>query len=278
MQANEVTSEVFYSKAGLDIVSNCFLVGDPLQKLSQQCSSDFIQVYKNKLAGKKVTVLNILMGGRYYKLHEALEDAAAEVKMTVSLAEVRASRALVDGSWTVKVWHDSDASKVTEEETMNRLETCDVLVIGDTIATGTTLAGVLEKLASRMSPGTAKNVDVVLFSIAGADVSQRLSEVAQKFKSMHTIFANAKFNLDANGTDLGFIGAECDPKAQAFFNEQLGDFQSVMKCACWDWGDRFTQCHRHLEEVIEYYEGLQMAIPQFIQDTMEEAKVAVQAK
>lgn len=263
-----VTSEIFYSKAGLDIVANPFLVGEKLQQLSYQCSSDFVEFSKQRLVGKKVTVLNILMGGRFYKLYEAM---ASKAEMTVSLAEVRASRSSdADGVWSVKVWHDEEKSNVTKEETKRNLDQCEVLCIGDTIATGTTLAGVLENVAAKMD--SPKTKDVLLFSIAGADIDERLSDVATKFKSVHTVFANAKFNLDSNGTDLGFVGAECDPNSQAFFDENLGDFQKVMKCACWDWGDRFTQVKTHLEEVLEYYEGLTEPFPSLIKESLISAK------
>jgi hypothetical protein len=36
-----------------------------------------------------------------------------------------------------------------------------------------------------------------------------------------------------------------------------GSFSAQMKCAVWDWGDRFREIPHHLEEIKEYYGGLE---------------------
>jgi len=36
-----------------------------------------------------------------------------------------------------------------------------------------------------------------------------------------------------------------------------------LKCGVWDWGDRFTKARHHVDEVLEYFEGLDHA-PEYI--------------
>ena len=61
---------LIFSEAGLEIVTNPFLVGDSLQKLAQQSSIDFLKYINANTLPKPIACLNILRGGRYYQLIE----------------------------------------------------------------------------------------------------------------------------------------------------------------------------------------------------------------
>jgi hypothetical protein len=84
--------------------------------------------------------------------------------------------------------------------------------------------------------------------------------------SMTIVFSNAMFNLDSNGTDLGFEGAKIHDRAEKIFDKILGTFpRSNMKCAIFDWGDRFRAPTEHLLEVRSHFEKIKTT-PQFILD------------
>jgi hypothetical protein len=56
--------KIIYSKAGIEIVTKPFLVGEELAALSKRCSMDFIQALPADTTD--VVSLEILNGGQYY--------------------------------------------------------------------------------------------------------------------------------------------------------------------------------------------------------------------
>jgi len=240
MAAGNFSSKIFYSKAGIDVVTQPYLVGKDLEKLAQRCSVDFLKEIADAIQGKKVVVLNILMGGRYYKLHEACQ----ELKIDAQLAEVRAKRSCDDGKWRVKIWFDENNSIPSKAESLKRIQEAEVLLIGDTIGTGTTLSGVLDWVAEQRQT----KCDAFIYTIAGGDSSlKKIATLAPKFNNLRVFLANAAFHLAENGTDLGFAYADFHPDAKLEIKKKLGNFSAQMKCAVWDWGDRFTQPSKHLQ-------------------------------
>ena len=81
------------------------------------------------------------------------------------------------------------------------------MVIGDTIATGTTLKGMLTHAGQKIA--NAKNLDVIIYTICGSDACEKhLEQIQHLFKSISVYYANAKFKLNENGTDLEFVNAK----------------------------------------------------------------------
>ena len=72
---------------------------------------------------------------------------------------------------------------------------------------------------------------------------------------MELVLANAGYALnEQNGTDLSLVTEDMVPRARAFIEKRVGKgFMERMKCAIWDWGDRFNGIDGHLEEVTEYF-------------------------
>jgi hypothetical protein len=158
--------------------------------------------------------------------------------------------------WCVRIWEQKG-------------EITGTLLVADTIATGTTLAGVLGWAVQKMvASGNVQ--DIYLFTIAGAShwtenpkdggLMPKLDEVQETLqqygKSLHVTFANARFKLAANGTDLGVIGADIDPRARALMSKRWpNEFLPFMRCVVWDWGDRFdpSKFAHHLDEIYTYY-------------------------
>ena len=242
-----------------------FLVGSELLHLSKESSKDFLQSLDRESLGGPYTVLNILRGGRYYRLIDAWNEVAnVDGECPLQLSEIRAKRQFNDdGTWHCKIWHDAEISAVSEEESMQNLLSCSTLIIGDTIATGTTLTEILRWFIDlRESNNIDHAMDIVIFSICGSSVAKRnlfpfyKDTLKPKGIRIQIVLANAGYALDeTNGTDLSLVTTEILPEAKQVIEDRVGvEFMERMKCAIWDWGDRFNSIHSHLKEVTEYFE------------------------
>lgn len=234
--------KIFYSKAGIRIVTSPFLVGPELEQLALQSSTDFLR----QINVQNPVEVVILQGGKYYHLGDAYEKLHAS---RPQLCEIHSKRFFEEG-WHARVW--GLQSGLGGQKT---------LLVGDTIATGTTLQAVLEKVIDASVEADAKLNDIYIFSIAGAGkgeekISKLDAKLAPLGAQVRMFYANARFGLADNGTDLLFDSAEYYPQAKAEIDQILGPFSSKMKCAIWDWGDRFTNPAHHLHEAFEYYKSV----------------------
>jgi len=274
-----ITTELIYSRAGLEICSSPFLVGKEIAVYSQECSSDFLKCLAQKSALKEPVLLDILMGGRHYHLNKVWPEVFPHKNL--DHAEIRASRYQADdGNWGVRIWYDKEAALANKdsdapfEYTKTLLRKAKTLVIGDTLATGTTMKGILEWVLDQRRESD-NGLDVEIFSIAGSDKClDQISKLTERFRDqkwrVRIWFANQSFYLNENGTDLEFIKARMLPVAKEFYDQRLGDFQAKMKCGIWDWGDRCSRVASHLEEVHEYYHS-QKDVPTFISEGIDAA-------
>lgn len=78
-------------------------------------------------------------------------------------------------------------------------------------------------------------------------------------------YANLKFHLnEKNGTDLEWIGAtEWNDQAKKMLESSTKfkfteKWKEYLKCAIWDWGERFEDIRVHLENVKNHFQGLGM--------------------
>lgn len=99
--------------------------------------------------------------------------------------------------------------------------------------------GVLSKCIDHMD-AASHYCDIIVFAIAGSPACEHHLDALQERlaphgKELSIYYANAKFNLADNGTDLGFTGAEYDEASKKLIDEAVGDFAASMKCAVWDW-------------------------------------------
>ena len=268
--------------------------------LAQTSSEDWIRwLGAQKLLTSDVppVSLEILNGGKYYFSQAAWNEV--HPKQPCGVLKLRARRGHASGEtyggaahndknllpgmelyqspgsdWCVRLWDIPADFKITGP-----------VLVGDTIATGTTLVGVLGWLVEKMAAQGAVH-DVHVFTIVGASEwdsgdggvvgkLKHVDEALRKHGKMLTLtFANATFHLDANGTDLSPCpkqGAAWLPEALDATNAIVGsDFPlEKMKCGVWDWGDRFTKPLHHLDEVLEHYEAIPEA-PRYIIEGLKE--------
>ncbi|CAE8607193.1 unnamed protein product [Polarella glacialis] len=135
--------------------------------------------------------------------------------------------------------------------------------------------------------------DIFVFTIAGASpvdfpdggVLKKLATVDASLqrhgRELHVTFANGRFALQRNGTDMSpcpTMGAHLEPRARAFLEEKVGaDFLRCMKCAIWDWGDRFTRPLEHLEDVQRHF-AEQSDCPRYITEGINQRLEVLRAK
>lgn len=272
-----VDKEVIFSPAGVEIILCPFLVGEKLEKLASQATSDFVDHWIAKTANTAslgaVIHLDILRGGHYY----FLEDNLKKLSVAAGKAEIRAKRRQdkISGQWIVDITEIKDNA-------MQQVKDAQTIFIGDTIATGGTLSGVLSWIL-KIRGEHKQAPDVAIFTICGGHVAlKRLEEVAAVYKrkggSLTITFANAIFDLAENGTDLQLTTSTWERRAHAVVNytlmfdvhDDMADTyilqhrKTIMKCACWDWGERFYSSHTqltHLKEVSAYFNSLQNSHP-----------------
>lgn len=269
-----------YSPAGVEIMTQPFLVGKKLEKLAQSASEDFVRSLDLPADAEPVS-LEILNGGHYYfcadackavtgrdckvstlrakRGHDSAETYGGEQHWASNVPEGTTLWESEGSDWCVRIWENTGIPSGAGP-----------LLVGDTVATGTTLAGVLEFCVHEMGQANCYQ-DIHVFSIVGASswtdidgadggIATKLQGVDQTLaangKTLTVTFANAQFALQPNGTDLAFTGADMLPEASVATEAKLGGFAAKMKCAVWDWGDRFREIEHHLEEIHEYYGGL----------------------
>lgn len=261
---SSIKETVIFSHSACEIVTDPFIVGDDLLHLSYESCKDFLcSLDRSKLHGP-FTVLNILRGGRYYRLTDAWNATINQSGNTpLQLAEIRASRDVdSNGEWYAKVWHDDSVASIPMDKTSQHLLSMNTLFIGDTVATGATLANVLKWVVQwREKHGVTKPFKIIIFSICGSSIAKyRLfpmydSVLRPRGIGMEMVLANAGYVLnEQNGTDLSLVTSEMIPAARTHIEAKVGKaFMMKMKCAIWDWGDRFNGIDRHLEEVTEYF-------------------------
>jgi len=285
--------ETIFSQAAVQIVVSPFLVGKELEELALAASQDFVRsLPSERLAQQPPPVsLEILNGGRYYFVRQAYESVTENKCSTATLRAKRgsslASQDLPSGTelwcsegseWCVRIW---DVQQLLPGP----------LLVGDTVATGTTLAGVLGWVVAKMEASGSVH-DIFVFTIAGSaewekdgGVLKKLAPIDEALQrhgcELHITYANAKFALQDNGTDLNpcpSMGAQIEPQARDKMEQMVGaDFLKSMKCAIWDWGDRFTKPLEHLEEVEAYFSA-QQGCPEYITKGIADSIARVRAE
>ncbi|MBN3037027.1 MAG: hypothetical protein JW834_01135 [Candidatus Diapherotrites archaeon] len=229
-------AEIVFNAQALDIACQPYLVGDELEEKALQSCKEFLETR----AFKDPAELVILEGGKHYRLSDAYEAVHGQRPAHLEID----SKRKLDGKWTARL----------SRQNLSDLRSGQTIIIGDTIATGVSLEHVITYV---IDYAKESNIDInkfVVFTIAGA--KQGMERLRTLDADIEMYYSNAMFRLHENGTDLLWNGAEYEPSAMAQFFERLGGFAPYMKCAIWDWGDRFRNPQKHLQEIHGYYSGV----------------------
>ena len=269
MALQAINETLIFSQSALEIVTDPFIVGDKLSHLAKESSKDFVRSLDKGKISEPFACLNILRGGRYYRLIDAWNEVMTQSedgkdkKHQLALSEIRASRKCdKNNNWIAKIWHDDQISNISSEQSESNLLNANTVLIGDTIATGTTLMNVLKWFVElREQKKVKKEVKIIVYSICGSSIAKYklypFYEDVLKPNGIEVEFvlANAGYTLnEVNGTDLSLITDEILNEAEKYIVDKVGkQFVMNMKCAIWDWGERFNGIEHHLKEITEYF-------------------------
>ncbi|KXB03448.1 hypothetical protein AKJ48_03880 [candidate division MSBL1 archaeon SCGC-AAA261O19] len=140
-----------------------------------------------------------------------------------------------------------------------------VLIIGDTIATGSTLSRALGEVRDELRRRDYGVKRLVVFSIAAAFRGcTKLLEWEKRFREwwpdfeVHLFAAEALFGLES-GTHLRFRKPEeaiVPTNTKKYVTRTYGDYEEAYLpgniCSIFDWGDRNFKPDRHLEDVLKF--------------------------
>ncbi|MHA2424040.1 MAG: phosphoribosyltransferase [Candidatus Thorarchaeota archaeon] len=235
---------IIESSSALNILLKPWLVGAELANEARTSSVDFLKIAYHispefrSAKFSQITEVVTLAGALYYSTAEAFEIAFGE---TINRCFIGAKR------------HPSPLGWVTELSYMNfeALPENPVIIVGDTIATGGTIEGILEAVLEQASNIQA----IIVYSIAGGiSGAVRLRKLAERIDvPVYLFFSNAIFGVASNGTDMPWLheGTIVSPELREKANTVYGPNLGKHWCSVWDWGDRAKHPLKHLHELLE---------------------------
>jgi uracil phosphoribosyltransferase len=251
---------IFNSPYSREILYNPQLAGISLQRAMERVSPIFVEIATEKaLRGEKrgdVAELILLTGGIYYFLAKGFRDVHG---YSIPQCFLGIKRERVEGT-------EGDFIAVSRYENFEALPKNACIIIGDTIATGSTLVESLGKLENIMEAEGAKLNKLVVCSLACATSGARkLRELEKKMKERNPEFelclivAEGLFHLMPDGTDMRFLREDSilPESTREYTLERYGEFLGKeMKCAVFDWGTRCKNPARHYKEFMEFVEEI----------------------
>jgi hypothetical protein len=134
------------------------------------------------------------------------------------------------------------------------------VIIGDTVATGSTLVRAIKELESAMDEKDGDIKRIVVCSLAcsaeGARKLKKLEEkMAERGSELHLVVAEQLFHLMPDGTDLRFLREDSamPDETREYTLQRYGEFLGrEMKCAVFDWGTRCKNPKAHYEEFLSF--------------------------
>lgn len=225
-----------------------------LKTACQQVLSNF----KFGLKERETVVLNILRGALNFGLREALADAYGWTRHNTSF--ISAQRARDD--------QDSESWHITEKGYKKiYFPTQTSLVMGDVVATGTSLAFGMNEIVKSAVEQHCMLKNVVFFTYGGEKAEQIFKEIDTKcrqlfpgYEQTYVIYFEGRFTVpDLNtrltirltGTDLLRYGALMAPE---FFESQYeAPSYPLERCIIYDAGSRAFWIPEYVDDVIDYW-------------------------
>lgn len=252
-------SYIFRMDSTQEIHSNPLLWGPDLKKLTKDSNRIFLRAARELVPGfeslttDEICEVVILRGGLAYHLDEVFEEIFGSY---LPRCFVGARRHRVSG--------DEFEAEISYSN-FEPLPEAGVVVLGDTIATGSTLSRTLSEIRDELRRRECNIQKLIVFSAAAAfrgcsqllKWEERFREWWPEFE-VHLFAAEAIFGLD-DGTHLRYRkpGEAIVPEAtKEFVSRTFGDYESAYLpgniCAIFDWGDRNFKPDRHLRDVLQY--------------------------
>ena len=245
-------TSVICSDLSRSILYSPHLAGRELQERMEKMSRIFVDVITEKaLKGVKLGHLVefvLLSGGLYYSLARGFREAHGYALPQCFLG---IKRQRVEGS-------EGQFRAVSTYENFESLPQDASVIIGDTVATGSTLVRAIKELESAMEEKEGKIRKVVVCSLAcsteGARKLKKLEEkMAEQGAELYLVVAEQLFHLMPDGTDLRFLREDSvmPDETREYTLQRYGEFLGrEMKCAVFDWGTRCKNPKAHYEEFL----------------------------
>lgn len=196
---------------------------EELQQVNPECFCDLVP----------------LSGSLYYKMGEAFYNVFHRALPQTFIGVRRNFR---DNHWVADISYRN----------VDSLPEKPFLIIGDTIATGSTLFAILHEIRREV-----EHIEgIAIFSIAGALPGARLVSQMEKIFGGTKIFlyqANALFGLLENGTDMPWLHPETITTTELRTKavENYGSYLAEKWCTIWDWGERCNSSSKYLQTLLE---------------------------
>lgn len=214
--------------------------------------------FRDLIAGRpeeQVCVVNFLRGGLNFELRRALHEAYGFNRH--SSAFMSSQRQRVEGRWRVQedMYRKLDIPKEA------------VLLAGDVVATGVTLANGFDVIADHVDRIGSSLRGLVLFTIGChkaekvlAPLHERFSRSFPGYERTIVVYLEAKFRLVDSKTELrvGLPGTDLIRRGALLAPElELSQYESpayaLERCAIYDAGSRAFDVPRYVEDVREYW-------------------------
>lgn len=233
------------------------LAGKKLQDTMEKNSSIFASILaKHALGGatrESVCELVFLSGGLYYALNYGFKK---EFGFALPQCFIGIQRQRVEGK-------EGEFRAIAGYGNFESLPDNAHVIIGDTVATGSTLVKGIQLLLDEAEDRGTSIASITVLTLAGSTIgAQKLAKLAkthiipQNPACKVSLFAcEMLFHLMPDGTDLRFIMPDSimpeESRQEAL--QRYGKYLSRnMKCAVFDWGTRCKNPKSHYREFLEY--------------------------
>lgn len=247
---------VFTSSYSREILYNPQIAGLRLQLAMEKVGPVFVEIASRKaFAGesrKSVVELVLLAGGLYYGIGKGFREVYG---YAVPQCFLGIKRQKIEGS-------AGEFSADVGYLNFEALPKDPCVIIGDTIATGTTLIEALELLKNQIEKEGSNLRKVIVCSLAAATLGVRkLAEFERRMKEtnpdfeLYLIVAEGLFHLMPDGTDMRFLREDSFLPAttREYTLEKYGPvLGEKMKCAVFDWGTRCKNPSAHYAEFSKF--------------------------
>ena len=263
---------VIYKLAGQNLTNRYFLIDNPATRpllafpevIGFDCYTALVQATADTLpallpedTGEGIDIFTILRGGLNYPLEEAAHRSGVPVRYMhfVSCERIIQNREILG--------LDVRYQKITPSSGR-------IIAIGDILATGDTLRRCLEHLVMEFKTFGGSIRKIILFTIGGTRAIELLEALTPSiresfpgfegfdccfYEGIFTVYTDKGVSgINTPNIDFGWKGGIVAPEFRTFICEHPDAL--LEKCIIYDGGARRYEIPLHIEEVLEYWNGI----------------------
>ncbi len=229
---------------------------DRMEIISKEIMGALHSMVLKGVKPSSTTELIFLAGGLYYNLNHGFKT---EFGCALPQCFLGIKRQRVEGT-------EGCFNAIATYENFESLPDDATVIIGDTIATGSTLQKGIYHLFEALNLGKKRLKNLVVVSLGcSLDGARKMKEVEERMtrdfpgSKVTFIACGELFHLMPDGTDMRFlyhdaiVPDETRRAVEEYYGPELGH---MMRCVVFDWGTRCKNPIRHYEEFIGSAEEL----------------------